>query len=303
MKAVPLDVRTNKIWAVGGGKGGVGKTVFTANLAVSLANRGKRVIVVDADLGGANIHTILGVKKIKHNLGDFLINKKFRNISDVVVETPVKNLGLVSGANGILELANPSFAQKMKVISGLRKVDADIVLLDLGAGTTFNTLDFFNLADSKILVACPEPTSIQNVYGFIKSAIYRKIIREFYNNTLVLNIMKQNSLSAHGTPLCSIGERFISIGDDIKERYDRIFQDFQPSIVMNMLRREEEKSMAQGIGLVSKKFLNVKLEYVGHLYMDPFVIDSVQEMIPFTILDSSHRVSRCIESISDKLTQ
>jgi len=163
MKAVPLDVRTNKIWAVGGGKGGVGKTVFTANLAVSLANRGKRVIVVDADLGGANIHTILGVKKIKHNLGDFLINKKFRNISDVVVETPVKNLGLVSGANGILELANPSFAQKMKVISGLRKVDADIVLLDLGAGTTFNTLDFFNLADSKILVACPEPTSIQNV--------------------------------------------------------------------------------------------------------------------------------------------
>jgi len=115
--------------------------------------------------------------------------------------------------------------------------------------------------------------------------------------------MKQNSLSAHGTPLCSIGERFISIGDDIKERYDRIFQDFQPSIVMNMLRREEEKSMAQGIGLVSKKFLNVKLEYVGHLYMDPFVIDSVQEMIPFTILDSSHRVSRCIESISDKLTQ
>jgi len=303
MTAVSPNVETNKIWAVGGGKGGVGKTVFTANLAVSLANRGNKVVVVDADLGGANIHTILGVKRIQHNLGDFLINKKYRNISDVVVNTPVKNLGLVSGANGILEVANPSFAQKMKVIAGLRKVEANIVLLDLGAGTTFNTLDFFNLADSKILVACPEPTSIQNVYGFIKSAIYRKILREFHNNTLVLNIMKQNSLSAHGAPLCNIGERFISIGDGIKERYDRIFSDFQPKIVMNMLRREEEKSMAHGIGLVSKKFLNVSLEYVGHLYMDNFVIDSVQEMVPFTILDTSHRVSQCIDNISDKLTK
>jgi len=289
-----------KIWGVGGGKGGVGKTVFTANLAVNLARCGKKVIVVDLDLGGANIHTILGVKKIGRNLNDFLVKKKYKKISELTVETPVENLRLISGANGVLELANPSFAQKMKIIKGLRNIEADIVLLDLGAGTTFNTLDFFNLADLKILVVCPEPTSIQNAYGFIKSAIYRRILREFVSNNLALSILKQEG-GNKGSHLYAVGKRLTEVNPEIGERYEKLFQDFSPKIVMNMLRREEEKSMAHGIGLVSKKFLNVDSNYVGHLYMDPLVMDSVQDMLPFVLLDAQHRLSKCIENISNNL--
>ncbi len=294
---------TKKIWAVGGGKGGVGKTVFTANLAVSLAKGGKKVVVVDLDLGGANIHTVLGVKHIEHTLGDFLVKKKFKNIADIAVKTPIDNLRLISGSNGILELANPSFAQKMKMVNGLNKLEADVVLLDLGAGTSFDILDFFNLADIKIMVACPEPTSIQNAYGFIKSAIYRKIVREFFDNPLALGILKRNNKSHKVKPLGDLREYFSGISENVAKRYDAVFDGFSPNIVMNMVRREEEKSMAHGISLVSKKFLNVNMRYIGHVYMDAFVMDSVQNMLPFLLLDNKHRVSQCVLKISNEIVE
>jgi len=137
-----------RIWAIGGGKGGVGKSVIATNLAATLSRAGNRVVLVDADLGGANLHTLLGVPNPKTNLSDF-ISKKVPNLSDVMTPTLVENLWLVSGARALVDMANPNFSQKGKILRHINTLDADHVVLDLGAGSAFNVLDFFLVAGGR----------------------------------------------------------------------------------------------------------------------------------------------------------
>ena len=165
-----------RIWAIGGGKGGVGKSVIATNLAATLAGAGKKVVLVDADLGGANLHTLLGVPNPKTSLSDF-ISKKVPNLSDVMSSTTVENLWLVSGARALVDMANPNFGQKGKILRHINTLDADHVVLDLGAGSAFNVLDFFLVARKGVLVVVPEPTSVENAYHFLKAAFFRKLKR------------------------------------------------------------------------------------------------------------------------------
>ena len=142
--ATPIAVPQLKrqVWSVGGGKGGIGKSLLTASLGWQLARMGKRVVLVDADLGGANLHTCLGLATPERSLGDF-IQRRVERIEDVVVETSVPGLRLVSGASDFLAAANIKHPQKVRVLNKVRSLDVDIVLLDLGAGTSFNIIDFF----------------------------------------------------------------------------------------------------------------------------------------------------------------
>ena len=130
------------ILSIGGGKGGTGKSFITANLGVLLANQGRKVLLIDLDLGASNLHTLLGVKNPKPGLGQFL-NKATKNLDHVIAPTMFENLSLISSMNCPLEVANLFYAQKLKIIRAIQKLPYDHILLDLGAGTNFNTLDFF----------------------------------------------------------------------------------------------------------------------------------------------------------------
>ena len=167
-----------KLWSVGGGKGGVGKSIVTLGLAVCLAEMGKKVILIDGDLGGANLHTLLGVRFPEVSLEDFLLRRVSR-LEDTVIFTSIENISLISGADDILGAANPTYSQKLRLVQQIEELGADFVLLDLGAGTSFNTLDLFNHSPGKIAMLTGMVTSLQNVYGFIKSALFRKLSREF----------------------------------------------------------------------------------------------------------------------------
>jgi MinD-like ATPase involved in chromosome partitioning or flagellar assembly len=157
------------LWAVAGGKGGVGKSVLAANLAVAVARRGLRCLLIDADLGGGNQHTLFGVEAPRTTLDAFLQGDA-RELASVATPTRFHNLSLVFAACDALGSANPKHSQKQKFIRHLRKADADVVILDLGAGTSFNTLDLFLSARVQLVVTTPELTAIQNAYGFIKCA-------------------------------------------------------------------------------------------------------------------------------------
>ena len=180
-----------KLWAIGGGKGGIGKSIFSLGLGISLARLGKKVILMDADLGGANLHTLMGVRYPTHTLEDFLL-KRVDRLEDTILDTQVAGIGLICGADDILGGANPTFAQKIRVLNEIESLPADFVFLDLGAGTSFNTLDFFNYSPGKIAVFTSQATSLQNVYGFLKNALFRKLSREFSKDEYIIWLLYQS---------------------------------------------------------------------------------------------------------------
>ena len=165
---------SRNVWAIGGGKGGVGKSLVTANLSICLALMGHKVITIDLDLGGANLHTCLGVPIPNVTLSDYL-NRRVDSLDELVTKTAVPNLGLISGAQDDLGVANLKQMHKNRFLSNLDELDADYVLFDLGAGTAINTLDFFINSHKGILTVLPEPTSIENTYRFVKSVFYRRL--------------------------------------------------------------------------------------------------------------------------------
>ena len=112
-----------KLWAVGGGKGGVGKSFLTTNIGVLLAKEGKRVVLMDLDLGGANLHTCLGVTDLDRGVSDFLM-RRYEELEEALVPTQVPNLFLLSGAQDSLNIANPKYAQKIRLLRELKKIEA-----------------------------------------------------------------------------------------------------------------------------------------------------------------------------------
>ena len=271
---------SKKLWSIGGGKGGVGKSVFTLGLGISLANLGKRVILVDADLGGANLHTLMGLRYPPHTLEDFLL-KKVDRLEDIIIYTQVEGIGLICGADDILGAANPTYAQKLRILNQLEDLPADFVLLDLGAGTSYNILDFFNYSSGKICLLTSQATSLQNVYGFIKSALYRQISREFAKDHHLINLL----LEMEEAPLGKVA----SLNDLIQqetdpERLGRLVQllaEFQIFLAVNMVKNDQDLQAALIIEKVCSAYLSLQPQVLGHLSFDPAIEEAVDRMEPF----------------------
>ena len=122
------------IWPIGGGKGGTGKSFLTGNMGILLARQGFKTLLIDADLGAPNLHTIIGLPDPATSLSDFL-NKKVGTLQETVIEMPVHNLFLISGAKNKLDIANLAHEQKMKILRAVSRLDYDYILFDLGTGT------------------------------------------------------------------------------------------------------------------------------------------------------------------------
>jgi MinD-like ATPase involved in chromosome partitioning or flagellar assembly len=184
------------IWAVAGGKGGVGKSVVAANLALGVAQYGLRCLLVDADLGGGNQHTMFGERAPSQAL-DAFINGDVPSLASVLKPSRFVGLTLALTRCDAPGAANPKHSQKQKLIRNLQKADFDVVVLDLGAGTSFNTLDLFLSARVHLVVTTPEPTAVQNAYGFIKCAAQRNREREREEQTPFVPRMLVNAAHEH----------------------------------------------------------------------------------------------------------
>ncbi len=167
MSASPIRV------AVGGGKGGVGKSLVAVNLGVTLAAIGLRTVLVDGDLGTPTLHTLLGVDRIGPTMRA-LLDRKIGRLDEAMVGTGVPRLSLVAGTS-LPGSANISHQEKLKLVRHVRAIDADVVIVDVGAGASFHTLDLFGAGDLRLIVATPELTSLQNAYCFLKAALTREV--------------------------------------------------------------------------------------------------------------------------------
>ncbi len=270
-----------RIWTFAGGKGGAG---MTANIGVALATMGYRIIVVDADLGGANLHTILNIRRPRHTLSDFL-NRTVDNLNDILLDTPSENLRLISGGSDMVGLANIPYQSKLRLQRHLELLEADYILIDLGAGTSFNTLDFFIMSSEGFIITNPEPIAKINAYTFLKSAVYRLLEREFKRGTHINEIIANEGRNNRngGLSIPELVNRIGTIDHVSARRAAALLGQFRPRLIMNRLRRlSQEKEGVQLAGLAGK-YLGVSTDYLGMVREDPHVIDASECMMPVVL--------------------
>lgn len=280
-----LQEKTDKrVWTFAGGKGGTGKTAMTANIGVALATMGYQIILVDADLGGANLHTILNIKRPSRTLSDF-INRRVESLNDILLETPSQNLLLISGGSEMVGLANLPYQSKVRLQKHLSLLEADYVLLDLGAGTNYNTLDFFVLSNEGFVVCNPEPTAKINAYSFLKSVVYRIIESEFKKGSRVYEFIVRDGRNNKSGSLAipELLNRIQKIDPISTATIQQRLTQFRPKLVMNKLRRFAQEKEGVQLESLAEKYLGVSMEYLGMVRDDPHVIDSSELMMPFVL--------------------
>lgn len=273
-----------KIWAVGGGKGGVGKSLVTANVSICLASMGYKVTVIDLDLGGANLHTCLGIPIPELTLSDYL-TKRVNKITDLLTPTSVKNLTIISGAQDDLAIANLKQMHKNKILSNLHEINSDIIIFDLGAGTTFNTLDFFISSEKGVLVVLPEPTSIENTYRFIKSVYYRRLkqLEDVLDiQPLISQAMNAKMSSPDSTPAGLI-KKVIEINPEMGNKLKNEIAKFRPKLVINQVRSQSDVDIGFSIQSICKRYFGINMDYIGYLDYDATVWQSVKKRRPLLL--------------------
>jgi len=294
---------TKKMWSIGGGKGGTGKSFVTLTLGSRLAKMGKKVIIIDADLGGANLHTLLGIRYPEHTLNDFL-KRRIDNLNEVCIETPIDNLKLISGGDDILYLANPKYSQKARILRNLKKLDADYILLDLGAGSSFNILDFFIYTEGKIVVVSPFPTSVQNAYGFIKSALYRRLSQLFSKNDQILNLIKKSIDPGSEEKINSVVELIAAVDKIDGESASVMNQEidnFKIKLIVNMAKSEEDIKVGDIIRVVSDKYLDVNVDVLKPVPFDTLVEKSIILTNPLLLNETGSEVAMSIYEIASDI--
>ena len=294
-----------EIWSVGGGKGGIGKSLLTASIGFQLARMGRRVVVVDADLGGANLHTCLGLPPAGRTLAD-LIQRRVGSIEEVLIDTGVSGLRLISGASDLLSAANLKHLQKIRVMNQIRALDVDVVLIDLGAGASYNTLDFFLLSDVSILAVVPEPTSIENGYRFIKSALYRRLRTAARTHELVALVdvaMDPKNGEGIRTPLDLLARAETSATPECAEELRREMGRFQPRFVVNEVRDPSDVGIGHHLVAACSRHLGLQASYAGFVHHDDAVWQAVRRRRLFMLDAPTSRAAEEVRQLTRALVK
>ncbi len=243
------------------GKGGVGKSIISVNLGIALADLNKKVTVIDADFGLANVNVLTGILP-KYTLLHFF--KKNIPLSQILVEVD-NNFYILPGASGVIELTSLSPKQKEMFINALTSLDHNnYYILDIGAGISKNVIDIALASDRIIIVTTPEPTAIADAYGVIKALSSKLETDDKLKNEDLSNL------------------KFSLILNRVK------------SII-------EAKRLAERIITTANQFLGLNIEYLGFLFEDKLVSKSVIEQEPFVRFHPYSKPSLCIKNMAKKI--
>ena len=277
-------VPAKTIWPIAGGKGGTGKSTIAANLGVGLSLLGYKVILVDGDLGGADLHLFFDQIAPPRSLNQFFA-KEVDSLKDVLLPTPHENLKLICGGNEMVGLANLSYQTKERLKRHIQSLDADYVLIDLGAGTSYNTLDFFSLSDEGIIVCTPEPHARVDAYGFIKNTVYRRLRRHFNKNESVKKVIEEFARQSgrKSGRIKELLELIAGQGSQVGEEAAELLRAYRPKLVLNRVRSKRQIEDVQRFVMLVREYLSAEMDYVGYVRNDTRILDACERRRPILI--------------------
>jgi flagellar biosynthesis protein FlhG len=274
----PGAARSARFVSIGGGKGGVGKSLVAANLSVALANAGNEVVLCDLDLGAANLHLMMGLMQAKPGIAALLSPEG--TLDDAVTDTVVPGLRLLAGTGGTVASANVTFAQKLRIIRKLRSLKCDFVIIDVGAGVGYNALDFFELGQMRLLVATPQVTSMHDAYAFLKGAVLRTLRHHARTPTeieLLGPAMESKDREKVKDVLARIGDVDPAFGAKVRQ----IVAHFGAYLVGNQVEHKAQIGVFQSVARMAEEFLGIALPVLGCIPYSSRFADSVNQHQPF----------------------
>ena len=287
---------------VASGKGGVGKTIIAINLSYALAQLGKKVVLIDLDFGGANIHTCIGYESAPDGIGNFL-NSKTAHLSDFLLDTDSENLKFISGDAEMVGIANVSVNQKKKLLKQIVELKSDYVIMDLGAGSAYNTIDLFMISSFGIIIAMPEITSILNSYAFLKNSIFRLLHLGLKKHKSVNKIFSKHLIKGGESAwkISEILDKISAIDPEIHIEAVNLLDSFNPKIVINMALKPKDLAMGEKLRKISNNYLEIDMEYLGFLYRDKIVEKSVAKRKALALLDPNGQTFQTIIRMAYKI--
>ena len=267
-------VKVPKLWAVGSGKGGVGKTFVASGLALTLSKLGHSVVLVDLDLSGGNVHTILGSQPRVPNIRHYMQGEI--SLPELVVPTKFQNLSFVQGYWDSWASANITPPQIENLLGDLKALNANFVVVDLGAGNIETYLKIFNAADEKFLITNPEPTSIEKTYRFIESFVCTSI-QENANGTAYEKLI--STLRDHRQGKL---EKPFSFRAYLRNEEGFQFDHFETMtkspvrLIVNSTRGKADIDLGYSIKSVCNKYFDLSIDYVEAIDFDNAVWQSVR---------------------------
>ena len=284
--------------AIGGGKGGVGKSVIALNLALSIARVGARVTLVDADLGSANLHTMLGIDRPGLTL-QALLDGRVKELAEVVLPTEYPNLQLIPGSVAVPGAANLHHGRKQKLIRQLDQLACDVVVIDCGAGIHFNTVDLFTAASMQLLVASPQLVSLQNAYGFLKASVYR-LLRQHAQE---LGKAELVDTASDQTEVETVAKLLVAISDEdplLTRALADLLDSSSFAVIGNQLVDPKEYNALRALSRMIRDFLCVDAPVLGALMRRERIHNAVSRRKPFAA-DGGEPEGRLLASIAQQL--
>ena len=236
------------------------------------------------------------------SLADFVAQRE-DDLGKLRLSTGIEGLDIIAGTQANLAGAQPSHLRRVRLVRSLRRLDADYVIVDLGAGTQLSVLDYFLVGDEGLVVLRPEPTSVENAYTFLRAAFYRRLRLAMVGHgvrQLVTQAMDQRNEKGIRTPIDLLHE--IEALDPVEgARFVQTMREFRPKLVVNEVRTADDVKLGFSVSSVCKKYFGFEPEYIGYVNHDEMVRRSVSQRRPVVETNGDADASIYLQRIARKL--
>ena len=292
-----------QIIPVASGKGGVGKSLLSANLAIALGQAGKKVLLADLDLGASNLHLVIGQNSPKTGMGTYLNGQS--RFEDIIQPTEYENVSFIAGDSELPGISSLRISQKNDLIRNFTSQDADYLILDLGAGTHLTILDMFLTSPQGIVVTAPTVTATLNAYLFLKNIVFRMMYNTFRKGSAAYNYLEDLKKKDPTTLQRLYIPRLIDQIAEVDPQNAALFRarmaEFHPRMVMNMIDDPKDADRAQRIRHSCQEFLGLNLEHLGVIYRDALQDKALASRLPVVVYKPQSLIAQAISRIAEKI--